>query len=635
MKKTILFIALLCGVFSLTAQNAIDTTEQAVLKYASEDIVSACGAAENQDVVAQSVAIKLTQKQLLTYKGNYVIKMSVGLAAHETWTPDSVASMKFWIRRTLKGDNLWEQDYDTAKVVFGAWNELVFDNFYAIDASSELFFGYTIECGGLPIGGDGNNISPNANATWILDGTKWIQYSNCGNFTIKVVVSGDNMPSYNLAMNAIRTASFARTDSKFDAVANISNTVDKEVNSFDFVVYANDKEVYRKTEELEKALKNGDALNIFYKDIQLTEEGEYDVIYTIENINGANKDDNAEDSKQVVKTQVSNEFENKVVMLEMFSGTMCSNCPTGHNYLHNAIDELGEEKYVWAIHHAGYNASELTVDGSYDAVNFYGASMTYAPGTMLDRVNLLNVGVTSSNGATGPVFSVNEVGSRNVLEDYMEVIQKNMSPIDLDVHYELDEATRELSVTVDAKLLGDFEARDLRVGVITIEDYITGTQAGVAGKYNHTHIIRSFMTSAYGDKFSVSDGSINEEFTQTLKDKFVLDNMRLAVWVGKNTNNSNINGFEIYQAYEVKLTDRPYTAIEFVSDDSQLVIYQEGDVLYVNGIEAGDALSVYSMDGKLVMQKTADSEKASFNLNSLSKGTYLLQTNGSYVKFVK
>ena len=637
MKKTILFIALLCGVFLLTAQNAIDTTEQAVLKYASEDIVSACGAAENQDVVAQSAAIKFTQKQLLTYKGNYVIKMSVGLAAHETWIPDSVASMKFWIRRTLKGDNLWEQDYDTAKVVFGAWNELVFDNFYAVDAASDLYFGYTIECGGLPIGGDGNNINPDLNATWIFDTSdnKWIQYKNCGNFSIKVIISGDKMPKYNLAMNAIRTASFARTDSKFDAVANISNTVDKEVNSFDFVVYANDKEVYRKTEELEKALKNGDALNIFYKDIQLTEEGEYDVIYTIENINGANKDDNAEDSKQVVKTQVSNEFENKVVMLEMFSGTMCSNCPTGHNYLHNAIDELGEEKYVWAIHHAGYNASELTVDGSYDAVNFYGASMTYAPGTMLDRVNLLNVGVTSSNGATGPVFSVNEVGSRNVLEDYMEVIQKNMSPIDLDVHYELDEATRELSVTVDAKLLGDFEARDLRVGVITIEDSITGTQAGVAGKYKHTHIIRSFMTSAYGDKIAVSDGSINEEFTQTLKDKFVLDNMRLAVWVGKNTNNSNINGFEIYQAYEVKLTDRPYTAIEFVSDDSQLVIYQEGDVLYVNGIEAGDALSVYSMDGKLVMQKTADSEKASFNLNSLSKGTYLLQTNGSYVKFVK
>ena len=637
MKKTILFIAFLCGVFSLIAQNAIDTTEQAVLKYASEDIVSACGAAENQNIVAQSAAIKLTQKQLLTYKNNYVIKMAVGLAAHETWTPDSVVSMKFWIRRTLKGENLWEQDFDTAKIVFGAWNELVFDNFYAVDAASDLYFGYTIECGGLPIGGDGNNINPDLNATWILDTSdnKWIQYKNCGNFSIKVIISGDKMPKYNLAMNAVRTANFARTDSRFDAVANISNTVDKEVSSFDFVVYANDKEQYRKTEELEKPLKNGEELNIFFKDIQLTEEGEFDVVYTIENINGTEKDDNIDDSKQVVKTIVSNDFENKVVMLEMFSGTLCSNCPTGHNHLHHAIDELGAEKYVWAIHHAGYNPSELTVDESGDAVAFYGAQMTYAPGAMLDRVNLLNVGVTSSNGATGPVFSVNEVGSRGVLEDYMNVIQKNMSPIDLNVSYELDEETRELKVTVDTKLLGEFEARDLRVGVITIEDGILGTQAGHAGKYTHTHIIRSFMTSAFGDKVTVSDGVAYNEFTQVLKEKFVLDNMRLAVWIGKNANTSNINGFEIYQAYEVKLTDRPYTPVEYVSDDTQLVIYQEGDLLYVNGIEVGDVLSIYSMDGKLVGQETANSEKVELNLNSLVKGTYLLQANGSYVKFVK
>jgi hypothetical protein len=184
--------------------------------------------------------------------------------------------------------------------------------------------------------------------------------------------------------------------------------------------------------------------------------------------------------------------------------------------------------------------------------------------------------------------------------------------------------------------LGDFEARDLRVGVITIEDSISGTQAGHAGKYKHTHIIRSFLTSAFGDKVTVSDGAIFKEFSQTLKEKFVLDNMRLAVWVGRHTSNTkDINGFEIYQAYEVKLTDRPYTAVEYVSDNSQLVIYQEGDKLFVNGVEEGDVLSVYSMEGKLVMQETANSEKAELNLNGLMKGTYLLQTEGSYVKFVK
>lgn len=637
MKKGILFIVLLCGVFSLMAQTAIDTTNQAILKYCTEEVKAACGAEESQVRYGQSAAIRLTQKQLVAYKDNYVIKMMVGLAKHDEWTPDTVEGLKFWIRKKLTGENIWEQEYDTAKIEFGAWNELVFDEFFALDGTSDLYFGYTITCGGLPIAGDGNIMSADPNATYILDvsDNSWIQYSNCGNFCIKVVVSGDNMPSYNLAINALRTAEFVRPDSKFDAVANISNTVDKEVTSFDFVIYAKDEEVYRKTTTLDKPLNNGESVDVFYEDVQITEEGKYDVVYTIENINGNNRDDSEDDSKQVVTTYVSNEFENKVVMLEMFSGTLCSNCPTGHKYLHAATDELGVEKYVWAIHHAGYNASELTVDESSNAVSFYGASMTYAPGVMLDRINLLNVGVTSSNGATGPVFSVNEVGSRGVLEDYMEVVQKNMSPIALDVDFTLNEETRELNVTVNGEMLGDFGANSLRVGVITIEDGIVGTQAGVAGKYTHTHIIRSFLTSAYGTVTSIENGTFSKDFSQTLKERFVLDNMRLAVWVGKNGNPSNVNSFEIYQAYEVKLNDRPYTPVEYISDDSQLVIYQENNMLFVKGVEVGDILSVYSMDGKLVMQDVASSDVSKLNLSNLAKGTYLLQTNGSYVKFVK
>ena len=537
----------------------VDTTVQAAIQYCADEIVSAAGNDYSQTEYSQSAAVKFTANQLALYSGNYIIKMAVGLAAHEEWTPQSVSKFTFWIRKTLKGENLWEKDYDVANIVFGEWHELVLDEYMLIDEAKDLYFGYTIDCGGLPIGGDGS-MTPDDNATWIYDcgSKKWMQYANCGNFSIKAIVAGSNMPMYNLAINALRTAEFVRPDSKFDAVANISNTVNKEVNSFDFVVYAKDKEQYRETVSLEKPLKKGQNHNIFFKDIQLSAEGSYDVVYTIENINGTEKDDSESDSRVEVSTHVSSEFVDKVVMLEMFSGTMCANCPTGHKYLHEATDKLGAEKYVWAIHHAGYNASELTVDGSYDAVAFYGAQMTYAPGSMLDRINLLNVGVTTSAGATGPVFSVNEVGSRGVLENYMEVVQKNMSPIALDVDFTLNAETRKLDVTVSGDLLGDFAAGNLRVGVITIEDNIRGTQAGVAGKYMHTHIIRSFLTDAFGDVVSVSGGKINATFSQELKEKFVLDNMRLAVWVGKNAKTSDINSFEIYQAYEVKLTDAPY-----------------------------------------------------------------------------
>ncbi len=641
MKKTILFFVLLCSIFSVVAQNSVDTTEQSVLKYCTDVVKTAGGAAYSQEVCSQSAAVYFDKNQLGLYANNYVVKMAVGLGKDPKWTPTTVTGFKFWIRKSLSGDNVWEQNFDITKVVFGEWHELVLDSFYAIDGTSSLYFGYTIDCGGLPIGGDGNSLAPNNNAIYIFDvsDNTWIKHQDLGNLNIKVVVAGENMPKNNLAINAVRTASFARTDSKFDAVANILNTLNNEVSSFDFVAYISDSVVYRHEVILDKPLKKDKSVDVFFKDIQLEEEGVFDVVYTIENINKTENDDYEKDSKISVKTYVSNDFEDKVVMLEMFSGTECSNCPAGHRYIHQAIEELGEEKYVWAIHQAGYNVSpDLTLDESYDAVQFFGfesSSLSYAPAGMLDRVYLLDVGTTTNTGLNGPVFSINEVGSRGVLDDYMELIQKNMSPVKLNVTFDLNEETRELNVAVSGELLGGFSDKALRVGVITIEDSIAGVQAGVAGKYKHTHIIRSFLTSAYGTIVPIKDGAFSKEFSEKLKTKFVLDNMRLAVWVGKNGSVSDLKSFEIYQTYEVKLTDRPYTPVEYVSDNTKLVVYQEGDVLYVNGIEIGDVLSVYSMDGKLVMQETADSEKVSFNLNTLTKGAYLLQTNGSYVKFVK
>ena len=652
MKKTILFVSLLCGVLSLSAQTTVDTTKQAVMQYCGDEVKTGVGNALSQELSEQSAAVMFTAKQLKLYAGNYAVKMSVGLAKEKEWTPEKVESFKFWIRKSLTGENLWEQDYDITKIEFGAWNELVFDDFYGIDGTSDLYFGYTIVCGGLPIGAD-LSAYPNDNGIYIydVDAKRWITYDASGNWNIKVTIAGENMPSNNLALNALRTVEFARTDSEFDVVANVLNTINSDVTSFDFVVYNGETELYRKTVELDKVmsggdkpkpvdvLKNGQSANVFLEGIQLSEEGKFDLVYTIENINGDNKDDYEDDSKIVQPTYVSNEFDDKVVMLEMFTGVSCPNCPAGHNYVHKAIDSLGTEKFVWASHHAGYERDQFTIDGSVEAVQFYGFekanAQSYAPAVMLDRINLLSVGVTSNPQLNGPVFSANEAGSRGVLVDYMDIVQKNMSPVALDVKFTLDEATRELKVEVEGELLGDFDTKYLRLGVITIEDNIKGSQSGATGVYYHTHIIRSFMTSAFGDRVTVTDGVFYKDFAQTIKAKHSLDNMRLAVWVGKNGNTSNVNGFEVYQAYEVKLNGNPYTAVEFVSDDTKLVVYQEGDKLCVTGIEEGDVLSVYSMEGRLMMQETATSGKVQLDLNALTKGAYLLQTNGSYVKFVK
>ena len=163
---------------------------------------------------------------------------------------------------------------------------------------------------------------------------------------------------------------------------------------------------------------------------------------------------------------------------------------------------------------------------------------------------------------------------------------------------------------------------------------IANNQEGNFATY-FTGIDVSNISAAAAVDITLTDGVFYKDFAQTINAKHSLDNMRLAVWVGKNGNTSNVNGFEVYQAFEVKLNGNPYTAVEFVSDDTKLVVYQEGDKLCVTGIEEGDVLSVYSMEGRLMMQETATFGKVQLDLNGLTKGAYLLQTNGSYVKFVK
>ena len=159
------------------------------------------------------------------------------------------------------------------------------------------------------------------------------------------------------------------------------------------------------------------------------------------------------------------------------------------------IEENGRMR--WEIK---YNAGKYTSNQSDTIARiFYNTQMTYAPGLMIDRTNLLSVGVTTSGEPGGPIFSVNEVASRGLLDEYFRLMQSDMSPIALDVQHSFDAATRNLSVTVRGDILVELANRNtLALGIAILEDNLEGTQAGVAGKYMHSHVCRDAMTSILG-----------------------------------------------------------------------------------------------------------------------------------------
>ncbi len=536
----------------------LDTTIQFAMQYCEDTILTALGQDYSSTVYEQSAAIKLTEAQLRGFAFNRVIKMSVGLhGMDDNAISSEYSNLKFWIREELDGENIWSQDY-TGDIKLKEWNEIVMSPYLKLTPNTyDLYFGYTIEANGLIIGCDGSQAPTKAGCyIYDCDSRRWIQHTELGNMCIKCVISGENMPQNDAALVAIETAEYVKPNKAYTLVATVENKAMSPLNSFDFVVKSGKDEYHVENIVLASALERGEKYTFFVNDVKLSKAGTIDVEYAVENVNGVETDDNVSDNVILVKTVVADNLVDRVVLLENTTGDMCSNCPAGHNYIDAAMKEVGEDKFIWMAHHAGYNAGKYTSNQSDSVASlFYATTMTYAPGLMIDRTNLLAVGVTTSQPTGGPIFSVNEVASRGVLDDYFRLMQSDMSPIALDVQHTFDAATRNLSVTVKGDILAEIADRDrLAVGIALLEDNLEGTQAGVAGKYYHNHVCRDGLASILGTLVGGSGNSFEFTASKVLNSKYVPENVSIVVWVAnKPAKKSDCDDYKVYQSYKFKL----------------------------------------------------------------------------------
>ena len=58
-------------------------------------------------------------------------------------------------------------------------------------------------------------------------------------------------------------------------------------------------------------------------------------------------------------------------------------------------------------------------------------------------------------------------------------------------------------------------------------------------------------------------------------------------------------------------------------------------ILYIDGINAGETIRIFSLDGQMLLASTACNGTVSLSVESLSNGVYLLQIGTEIVKFIK
>ena len=59
------------------------------------------------------------------------------------------------------------------------------------------------------------------------------------------------------------------------------------------------------------------------------------------------------------------------------------------------------------------------------------------------------------------------------------------------------------------------------------------------------------------------------------------------------------------------------------------------EMLYVDGINVGETIRIFSLDGQMLLSSTAGNDTLSLSVASLTNGVYLLQIGTEIVKFIK
>ena len=59
------------------------------------------------------------------------------------------------------------------------------------------------------------------------------------------------------------------------------------------------------------------------------------------------------------------------------------------------------------------------------------------------------------------------------------------------------------------------------------------------------------------------------------------------------------------------------------------------EMLYVDGINAGETIRIFSLDGQMLLSATSNNDTLSFSVASLTNGVYFLQIGIEIVKFIK
>lgn len=247
--------------------------------------------------------------------------------------------------------------------------------------------------------------------------------------------------------------------------------------------------------------------------------------------------------------------QDKVILIEEYSGVQCNNCPKGAEVVKN-IKEAYPNRIVSTTLHAGpfavpYSNStqDFLIDQTVALNDFFG--LFGYPSAIVDR----------------HLFDSQNFIPVTIPEQWAGLVAERINettPVNLAIISTFDEATRELSATVTAVYTEAIEAESHLLSIFLTEDHIVDVQLMPDNSkneaYEHEHVVRDMFTNwgglAYEPTNSENTGyeqgsTFIKTFSIVVDENWNIENLNVLACVHKDGSSSK----EVLQAAEIHVVE--------------------------------------------------------------------------------
>lgn len=406
-----------------------------------------------------------------------------------------VTSGTLFITRELGGEPLFEMSFKPSSSRERMY-EYKLDTPFVLDGEA-FYVGHLIEAAASykPLSFDlSNNLE--AGISWAYKEGEWIDISQqgFGAPNIQMKVSGVNAFT-DLMVKPVIPNGYQVAGKAQVFGGQVFNFGTETITSFDLTCkVGNATPVTTQVSGL--SLASGKSYDFTLPEYLTDESGNLDLEVAVTNINGA---DDAEmtDNKAVSTVFFYPAGVEKKILVEVFTGQACSNCPTGHNNLAKAMSGI-ESEFIEVAHHAGYYPDQLTIEDSYAFTWLYGSSGTYAPAVTFNRSLVNDISTTSVVFA-----STDAVATRTAVQAF-----RNTQPyVTVKMYNQFDEAARKGTLVVDVHTYVEPSNAIHTLNVWLTQDNIKSMQANGGTEYVHNHVYRGTLNNnPWGQQIYLTPG---------------------------------------------------------------------------------------------------------------------------------